>query len=52
MRKDVKAGGVGWLGDDMVSSGLPDKCLARRMHLLLDQMRSAPGHPISAACRD
>jgi hypothetical protein len=52
MSKDTEAGGAGWLGDEIISSGLPDKRLARRMHRLLDQMTSAPGHPIPAACGD
>ncbi|MHC2365057.1 IS4/Tn5 family transposase DNA-binding protein [Rhizobium leguminosarum] len=52
MNEDMEAGEAGWLGDEIISSGLPDKRLARRMHRLLDQMTSAPGHPIPAACGD
>ncbi len=52
MSEDMEAGEAGWLGDKIISSGLPDKRLARRMHRLLDQMTSAPGHPIPAACGD
>lgn len=52
MSEDTEAGGAGWPGDDMISSGLPDKRLARRMRRLLDQLTSAPGHPIPAACGD
>ncbi|MBP2449469.1 IS4/Tn5 family transposase DNA-binding protein [Rhizobium leguminosarum] len=52
MNEDMGAGEAGWLADEIISSGLPDKRLARRMHRLLDQMTSAPGHPIPAACGD
>ncbi|WFU07260.1 hypothetical protein QA648_34865 (plasmid) [Rhizobium sp. CB3171] len=41
MSGDTEAGGAGWLGDEIISSGLPDKRLARRMHRLLDQMVGA-----------
>jgi len=52
MSRDTEAGGAGWLGDEVVSAGLPDKRLARRLHRLLDQMSAAPGQPVPAACGD
>ena len=36
----------------MVSAGLPDKHLARRLRWLLDQMSASPGQPVPAACGD
>jgi hypothetical protein len=48
----TEAGGTGWLEDEVVSAGLPDKRLARRLRRLLDQMSAAPGQPVPAACGD
>ncbi|WP_234711731.1 hypothetical protein [Rhizobium rhizogenes] len=45
MSEDTEAGGVGWLGDEIISSGLPDKRLARRMHRLLDQINVSAWSP-------
>jgi hypothetical protein len=44
--------GTGWLDDEIVSAGLPDKRLARRLRRLLDQMSAAPGQLVPAACGD
>ncbi len=52
MSRDMGAGGTGWLDDEIVSAGLPDKRLARRLRRLLDQMSAAPGQPVPAACGD
>lgn len=52
MSRDMEAGGTGWLDDEIVSAGLPDKRLARRLRRLLDQMSAAPGQPVPAACGD
>ncbi|MDQ0562972.1 hypothetical protein QO004_004781 [Rhizobium mesoamericanum] len=30
MSEDMEAGEAGWLGDEIISSGLPDKRLARQ----------------------
>lgn len=43
---------AGWHDDEVVAAGLPDKRLARRLRLLLDQMSAAPGQPVPAACGD
>jgi Transposase DNA-binding len=52
MSGDTEACGAGWLDDEVVSAGLPDKRLARRLRRLLDQMSAAPGQPVPAACGD
>lgn len=52
MSRDMGAGGAGWLDDEVVSAGLPDKRLARRLRRLLDQMSATPGQPVPAACGD
>jgi len=52
MGGETEAGGAGWLDDEVVSEGLPDKRLARRLRRLLDQMSAAPGQPVPAACGD
>lgn len=52
MSNGMEATGSGWLDDEVVSAGLPDKRLARRLHRLLDQMSAAPGQPVPAACSD
>ena len=51
MSGDTDAG-AGWHDDEVVAAGLPDKRLARRLRLLLDQMSAAPGQPVPAACGD
>lgn len=48
----MEAGAGGWHDDEVVSAGLPDKRLARRLRRLLDQMSAAPGQPVPAACGD
>ena len=52
MRGNTETGNAGWLDDEVVSAGLPDKRLARRLRRLLDQMSAAPGQPVPAACGD
>lgn len=52
MSEDTEAGGAGWLDDEIVSEGLPDKRLARQLHRLLDQMWAVPGQSVPAACND
>ena len=49
MSGKTEAGGAGWLDDEVVPAGLPDKRLARRLRRLLDQMSAAPGQPVPAA---
>ncbi|WP_353843390.1 transposase DNA-binding-containing protein [Mesorhizobium sp.] len=38
--------------EELSAAAPPDKRLARRLQRLLDQMSSAPGKPIPAACGD
>lgn len=52
MSRDMGVGGTGWLDDEIVSAGLPDKRLARRLRRLLNQMSAAPGQPVPTACGD
>lgn len=52
MSGDTETGAAGWHDDEVGSAGLPDKRLARRLRRLLDQMSSAPGLPVPAACGD
>lgn len=52
MSKDTETTGAGWLDDEVVSAGLPDKHLARRLHRLLERMSAAPGQPAPVACGD
>lgn len=52
MSRDTETTGAGWLDDEIVSAGLPDKRLARRLHRLLEQMSAAPGQPVPVACGD
>lgn len=52
MGKETEATSTSWLDDEVVSAGLPDKRLARRLQRLFDQMSAAPGQPIPAACGD
>ena len=46
------AGDAGWQDAELTCAGLPDKRLGRRLRRLLDQMSSAPGQPVPAACGD
>src|SRR4051794_12439479 len=46
------AGDAGWQDAELTCAGLPDKRLGRRLRRLLDQMSSAPGQPVPAACSD
>src|SRR3954453_8608627 len=46
------AGDAGWQDAELTCAGLPDKRLGRRLRRLLDQMSSAPGKPVPAACGD
>lgn len=52
MSGNTEAGGAGWFDDEVVPAGLLDKCLARWLRHLLDQMSAAPGQPVSAPCGD
>ena len=52
MSGNTVAGDTGWHDDEVVSEGLPDRRLARRLRRLIDQMSAAPGQPLPAACGD
>src|SRR3954452_162986 len=52
MNGQTRAGAQGWHDDEVVLAGLPDKRLARGLRRLLDQLSSAPGQPVPAACGD
>lgn len=42
----------GWQDDEIVTASLPDKRLQRRLQRLLEQLSTAPGKPVPAACGD
>ena len=52
MSGNKEASTCGWQDQEVVSAGLPDKRLARRLRRLLDQMSASPGQPVPAACGD
>jgi hypothetical protein len=52
MSGDTEASTCGWQDQEVVSAGLPDKRLARRLRCLLDQISASPGQPVPAACGD
>lgn len=52
MSGDTAASACDWQDQELVSAGLPDKRLARRLRCLLDQMSASPGQPVPAACGD
>jgi hypothetical protein len=52
MGGDALAGEAGWHDAELAGAGLPDKRLGRRLRRLLDQLSSAPGQPVPAACGD
>lgn len=52
MSGGATAGDAGWQDAELAGAGLPDKRLGRRLHRLLDQLSSAPGQPVPAACGD
>jgi hypothetical protein len=52
MNGDTEASAASWCEEEVVSAGLPDKRLARRLGRLLDQLSASPGQPVPAACGD
>src|SRR5918998_28208 len=52
MSGGAMAGEAGWQDDERACASLPDKRLERRLRRLLDQLSSAPGQPVPAACGD
>ena len=48
----LTAGETGCLDAELVGASLPDQRLGRRLRRLLDQLSSAPGQPVPAACGD
>ena len=52
MSGGAMASEAGWQDNELTSASLPDKRLGRRLRRLLDQLSSAPGQPIPAACGD
>ena len=52
MIRGVGAGRKCWQDEELVEGSLPDKRLEQRLRQLLDQMSTAPGQPIPAACGD
>ena len=52
MNDGAMAGDAGWQDAELACAGLPDKLLGRRLHRLLNQLSSAPGQPVPAACGD
>lgn len=52
MSGGVVAGDVGWQDAELACANLPDQRLGRRLRRLLDQLSSAPGQPVPAACGD
>jgi hypothetical protein len=52
MSGGAMAGDAGWQDAELACAGLPDKRLGQRLRRLLDQLSSAPGQPVPAACGD
>src|SRR3954453_7660321 len=52
MSGGVVAGDAGWQDAELACASLPDQRLRRRLRKLLDQLSSAPGQPVPAACGD
>src|SRR5215204_5665721 len=52
MSGGAMASEAGWQDNELTSASLPDKRLGRRLRRLLDQLSSAPGQPVPAACGD
>lgn len=52
MSGDTQANAVSWCEGEVVSAGLPDRRLARRLERLLDQLSASPGQSVPAACGD
>lgn len=52
MSGGVAAGETGWQDAELACASLPDQRLGRRLRRLLDQLSSAPGQPVPAACGD
>src|ERR1700712_2363631 len=52
MSGGAMAGDAGWQDAELACAGLLDKRLERRLRRLLDQLSSAPGQPVPAACGD
>lgn len=52
MSSGALASDAGWQDAEIACASLPDQRLARRLRRLLDQMSSAPGQPVPAACGD
>ena len=52
MRDKISSSEAVWQDEELSAAALPDKRLARRLRRLLDQMSTAPGKPIPAACGD
>jgi hypothetical protein len=52
MSGGLTTGETGCLDAELVGASLPDQRLARRLRRLLDQLSSAPGQPVPAACGD
>jgi hypothetical protein len=52
MSSGVLAGDAGWQDAEISCASLPDQRLGRRLRRLLDQLSSAPGQPVPAACGD
>jgi transposase len=48
----AEAGDIGWQDAELAGASLPDQRLGRRLRRLLDQLSSAPGQPVPAACGD
>ncbi len=52
MDSGVLAGDAGWQDAEIACASLHDQRLGRRLRRLPDQLSSAPGQPVPAACGD
>jgi hypothetical protein len=52
MSGDGRASEAAWHGEEISAVSLPDRRLARRLGHLLDQLSTAPGKAVPAACGD